>query len=148
MKGSQKVSQSEWQSQRAYQSIKFYEFDSYIVTHPNELARKTIVEPEGETKKNKLTIYVRTSSGKTISIKCDTKGKAMSIVDEVERRSAIPRSMTHLVHLGKVLNEKRIIEENNIGTEKRWKSFYKNLGFSRSIITRDELIHCENERRR
>ena len=41
----------------------------------------------------------------------------MSILDEVERRSAIPRSMTYLVHHGKVLNEKRTTEENNIGTE-------------------------------
>ena len=71
MKGSQEVSRWEWQSQRVRQSIKQYEFDSYIFTHSNELAGKTIVEPEGETEKNKLTIYVRTSSGKTISIKCD-----------------------------------------------------------------------------
>ena len=33
------------------------------------------------------------------------------------RKSAIPRGMTYLVHNGKVLNEKRTIEENNIGTE-------------------------------
>ena len=52
-------------------SPKLYEFDSYIFTHSNEFAGKTIVEPEGETEKNKLTIYVRMSSGKTISIKCD-----------------------------------------------------------------------------
>ena len=41
----------------------------------------------------------------------------MSILDEVERRSAIPRSMTNLVHHGKVLNEKSTKEENNTGTE-------------------------------
>ena len=41
----------------------------------------------------------------------------MSIFNEFDRRSAIPRSMTYLVHHGKVLNEKRTTEENNIGTE-------------------------------
>ena len=75
LKGSQEVSQSKWQSQRAHQSIKLYEFDLHIFTHSNEPAGKTIVEPEGETEKNKLTIYVRTSSGKTISIKCDKNRK-------------------------------------------------------------------------
>ena len=41
----------------------------------------------------------------------------MSKLDEVERRSEIPQSITYLVHHGKVLNEKRTIKENNIGTE-------------------------------
>ena len=94
LKGSWEVSQRKWQSQRAHQSINLYEFDSYIFMHSNESAGKTIVEPEGETEKNKLTIYVRTSSGKTISIKCDKKRKAVSLLDEVERRSPIPRGMT------------------------------------------------------
>ena len=117
LKVSQEVFQCEWQSQTAHQSITLYEFDHYIFTLSNEFAVKIIVEPEGESEKNMITIHVRTSSGKTISIKCDEKRKAMSILDEVERRSAIPRSMTYLVHHGKVLNEKRTIEENNIGTE-------------------------------
>ena len=97
----------EWQSQTAQQSIKLYEFDHYIFTYSNEFAGKIIVEPEGENEMNMITIYVRTSSGKTTSIKCDKKRKAVSILDEVERRSTIPRSMTYLVHHGK----------NNIGTE-------------------------------
>ena len=97
----------------AHESIKLYEFDHYIFTYSKEFAGKILVEPEGENEKNMITIYVRTSSGKTISIKCE----AVSILDEVERRSTIPRSMTYLVHHGKVLNEKRTIEENNIGTE-------------------------------
>ena len=41
----------------------------------------------------------------------------VSLLDEVERRSTITPSMTYLVYHGKVLNEKRTIEENNIGTE-------------------------------
>ena len=83
------VFQCEWQSQTAHQSIKFYEFDHYIFTYSNEFAGKVIVEPEGENEKNMITIYVRTSSGKRISIKCDKKREAVSILDEVERRSTI-----------------------------------------------------------
>ena len=91
----------------AHQSIKLYEFEHYIFTCSNEFAGKIIVEPEGENEKNMITIYVTTISGKTICIKRDEKRKAMSILDEVERRSAIPRSMTYLVHHGKLLNEKK-----------------------------------------
>ena len=112
LKDSQEVFQCEWRSHTAHQSIKLYDFDHYIFAYSNEFAGKIIVEPEGESEKNMITIYVRTSSGETISIKCDKKRKA-----EVEIRSTIPRSMTYLVHHEKVLNEKGAIEENNIGTE-------------------------------
>ena len=117
LKVSQEVFQCEWQSQTAHQSIKSNEFGHCIFTYSNEFAGKIIVEPEGEDEKNMITNHVRTSSGKTISIKCDKKRKAVSILDEVERRSTIPRSITYLVSHGKVLNEKTTIEESNIGTE-------------------------------
>ena len=81
------------------------------------LHAKTIVELEEEIEDNKITIYVRTSSGNTISIKCDKKQKAASVSDEVERRSVIPRGMTYLVHHGRVVNEKKTTEENNNETE-------------------------------
>ena len=68
LKVSHKVFQCESQSQTAHQSIKLYEFNHYIFTYSNEFAGKIIVEPEGESEKNMKTIYVRTSSGKTISI--------------------------------------------------------------------------------
>ena len=71
------------------------------------LQERPLLSPEGGTEKNKLTKNVRTSSGKTISIKREKKQKATSKMNEVERRSAIPRSMTYFVHHGKVLNEKR-----------------------------------------
>ena len=83
---------------------------------PISSQERSLLSPR-ESENNMITIYVRTSSGKTISIKCDKKRKAVSILDEVERRCTIPRSMTYLVLHGKVLNEKRTIEENNIGTE-------------------------------
>ena len=82
-----RFSQSEWQSQTAHQSIKFFEFDQYIFTYSNEFTGKLIVEPEGENEKNMITSYVRTSSGKTISIKCDKKRKkTMSILDDLRSR--------------------------------------------------------------
>ena len=117
MKVSQEVFQSEWPSQTAHQSIKLYEFDHHIFTYSNEFAGKIIVEPEGKNEKNMITLHVRTISRKKINIKCDKKRKAMSILDEAEKRFAIPQSMTYLVHHGKVLNGKRTTEENNIGTE-------------------------------
>ena len=98
----------------AHQSIEFYEFDHYIFTYSNETAVKIIVEPVGENEKNMIRIYVRTGSGKTISVKCDKPEKAMTILDEVEKRSAIPRSTTYLVHRGKLLNK---IEKDNLGKE-------------------------------
>ena len=75
LKVSQEVSQIEWQSLRAHKSIELYEFDSCIFTHSIEVSGKTIVEPGDEIEKNKLTIFVRTSSGKTISIKYDKKNR-------------------------------------------------------------------------
>ena len=89
-----------------------------IFTHSNEVTGKTIVEPEDEIEKNKVTTYVKTSSGKTISIKCDENRKQRQYwMKSIEDLSAIPRVMTYLVHRGKVLNEKKTTEENNIGTE-------------------------------
>ena len=73
LKVSQDVSQGMWQNQRAHQSIELNEFDSYIFALASLVTGKTIVEPEDEIEENKLTIFVRTSSGKTISIKCDSK---------------------------------------------------------------------------
>ena len=64
-----------------------------------------------------MTIYVKMINGKTISIKCEGKQTATVISDEVERRSLIPRDMTYLVHKGKVMSEKKTIEEHNIEAE-------------------------------
>ena len=61
-----------------------------------------------------MMIYVKMINGKTISIKCEGKLTAAIISDEVERRSLIPRDLTYLVHQGKVMIEKKTMEENNI----------------------------------
>ena len=118
-----------WQNQTAHQSSQIYEFDVHIFALATEVTGKTIIdELEDEIEENEVTIYVRTSSGKTISIKCDKKQKAASTSDEVDRRSAVPRGMTYLVHHGKVMNQKKTIEENNIGTETTIETSLKLLG--------------------
>ena len=66
---------------------------------------------------NFMTVYVKTIYGKTISIKCERNMTAAVISDEVERRSLIPRDMTYFVHKGKVMSEKKTMEENNIEAE-------------------------------
>ena len=66
---------------------------------------------------NYMMIYVKMTNGKTISMKCEGKQTAATISDEVERRSMIPRDTTYLVHKGKVMIEKKTIEENNIEAE-------------------------------
>ena len=122
---SQDVSQDVWQNQAAHQSKindecddNTFEFENdYIFVFANEVSEKTTTELDNALEENYMTVYVKTINGKTISIKCDEKQKAATKSDEVERRSLIPRGMTYLVHHVKVMNEKKTIEENNIGTE-------------------------------
>ena len=59
-------------------------------------------------------IYVKTINGKTISAKHHRNMTAAVILDEVERRSLIPRDMIRLVHKGKMISEKKSMKENNI----------------------------------
>ena len=54
-----------------------------------------------------MTVYVKTISGKTISIKCDKKQKADTVSEQVEVKTSIPRGKTYFVHQGKVLNDKK-----------------------------------------
>ena len=60
--------------------------------------------------------------------KCEGKQKAAIISDVVERRSLIPRDMTYLAHQGKVMNEKKTKEENNIGAEATLEMSLRQLG--------------------
>ena len=78
-----------------------YEFDDYTFAFTSEMNGKitTELEFEDEPEENSTTVYVKTISGKTTSNKCDKKQKA------------------DLVHQRKVLNDKKTIEENNIGAE-------------------------------
>ena len=63
---------------------------------------------------NNSTIYVKTINKKTISICYYESMKAAVILEEVERRTAIPRDMTRLTHKGKAINGKKSMKDNNI----------------------------------
>ena len=95
-----------------------FEFkNDYIFVFANEASEKTTIELDTALEENYMTEYVKKINGKTISIKYDKKQKAAAISDEVGRRSSIARGMTYVVHHRKVMNERKTIEENSIGTE-------------------------------
>ena len=61
-----------------------------------------------------MSVYVKTISGKTISFKCDRRQNAKRIMEIVERKTSIPRDQIYLVNQGKVLKDKKTIEESII----------------------------------
>ena len=63
---------------------------------------------------NYMTVYVKTINRKTISIRYYENMTAAVILEEVERRTMIPRDMTRLVHKGKAINGTKSMKENNI----------------------------------
>ena len=136
--------QGVWQAQTAHQSIKEYEFDDYIFASATEISGKTLTELEGEPEENCMTVNVKTISGKTISITCDKTHKADTVSEKVEMKTPIPRSLTYLDQ-GKVLNDKKTIEENNI-----WSRSYDRNVFE--IVRRNgtnemmDSIESEDER--
>ena len=58
-----------------------YEFDDYIFALTTETSEKinTELEHEDELEENSMTVYVKTISGKTISIKCDKKQESDTV---------------------------------------------------------------------
>ena len=59
-------------------------------------------------------IYVKTINGKTISTKYYRNMAAAVILQEVERRTLVPRDMIRLVHKGKMISGEKSMKENNI----------------------------------
>ena len=59
-------------------------------------------------------IYVKTINGKTISTRYYRNMTAAVILEEVERRTLVPRDMIRLVHKGKTISGKKSMKENNI----------------------------------
>ena len=59
-------------------------------------------------------IYVKTINGKTISTRYYRNMTAAVILEEVERRTLVPRDMIRLVHKGKMVSGKISMKENNI----------------------------------
>ena len=64
-----------------------------------------------------MTVYVRTISGKTISMRCDRRQSITRIKDEIERKTKIPKALQHLSNKGKTLSERKTIQENTIMKE-------------------------------
>ena len=48
-----------------------------------------------------MTVYVRTISGRTISVRCDWRQSITRIKDEIERKTKIPKAIQHLSNQGK-----------------------------------------------
>ena len=132
------LSQGLWQALTAHQSIKEYEFKDYTFASATDANDMTIIggmtefleyiftlniEENGKisnegmnknrTQYTNMTVYVRTINGKTISIKCDRQQKAARLLEIAERKTSIPRGMMYLVNQGKVLNDRKIKENNN-----------------------------------
>ena len=59
-------------------------------------------------------IYVKTINGKTISTKYNRNMTAAVILQEVERRTLVPRDMIRLVHKGKMISGEKSMKENNV----------------------------------
>ena len=64
-----------------------------------------------------MTVYGRTISRKTISIKCDKRHCITTIGDEIERIRKIPKARQHFVNQGKTLSERKTIEESDTKNE-------------------------------
>ena len=67
------------------------------IGHNNEFENQN----DDTLEENYMTVYVKMSYGKTSSRKYNRNWTAAVILDEVERRSSIPRDMIRLVHKGK-----------------------------------------------
>ena len=81
---------------------------SHGIEYNNEFEK----ENDDTLEENYMTVYVKMSYGKTISRKYNRNWTAAVLLDEVERRSSIPRDMTYLVHKGKMLSEKETMKEH------------------------------------
>ena len=64
-----------------------------------------------------MTVYVRTISGKTISIRCDKRQSITRSRDEIERKTKIPKALQHFSKQGKTPTERKTIQEHNIMNE-------------------------------
>ena len=58
-----------------------------------------------------MTVYVRTNSGKTISIKCDRRQNAKRMVEIKKRKTLTPKDQLFIVKQGKMLKDNKTIEE-------------------------------------
>ena len=121
-----------------------YEFQEYIFTIATEenckifgggMIKDRVENPY-------MTVYVRTNSGKTISIKCDSRQNATRIMEMVERKTLIPRDQLYLVNQGKVLKDKKTTEESNIEAGATTEMFLRIMG---GMNTEEVMVKPETE---
>ena len=110
---------------------------------------KNTTEPEhkDEFEENYMTVYVKTISGKTDRVICDKKQKADTVSRKIEMRTAIPRRITCLTHQGKMLNDKKTIEESNIEAETTIEMSQRLLGGMEKNDMKDSF-ELEEERKK
>ena len=73
-------------------------------------------------------IYVKMINGKTISTRQHRNMTAAVILDEVERRSLIPRDMIRLVHKGKMISEKTSMKGKQHRSERNDRNVFDIVG--------------------
>ena len=80
--------------------MKEYEFQDYILALATEENCKVLAEGmiKDRVKKPDMSVYVRTISGKTISVTCDRRQNAKRIMEIVERKTSIPRDQMYFVN--------------------------------------------------
>ena len=99
-----------------------FQFENdYIFVFANKVSEKTTIELDNALEENYMTVYVKTINGKTISINCHKNRKQLLYRMKLREDHRSPRGMTYLVHHGKVMNEKKTIEENNMEQKLRLK---------------------------
>ena len=96
-------------------SLKIRRRQSEQQSHENFVGIENNTEVNDDVfEENNLTVYVKTINRKTISISYYDNMKADVMLEEVERRTTIPRDMTRLIHKGKAINGKKSMKDNNI----------------------------------
>ena len=71
---------------------------------------------------------MKTINGKTISTRHHRNMTAAVILEEVERRTLVPRDMIRLVHKGKMISEKKSMKEDNIEAKETVEMSFRLLG--------------------
>ena len=90
-------------------------------------------------------IYVKTINGKTISTRQHRNMTAAVILEEVERRTLVPRDMIRLVHKGKMISEKKSMKENNIEAKETIEMTLRLLG-GMEVNEQMDTVETEEER--
>ena len=76
----------------------------------------TELELEDESEEDSMTVYLKTISGRQ-SVSNVTKSRKQIQSRKIGMNTSIPRGITHFAHQGEVQNDKKTLEENNIGAD-------------------------------